>query len=459
MELHRSGVPMWSILRSFALIREEVVSHMQRFSRITYFASIAIASVAFMLTSVTPHADAAESALHIQTFVKLPGDFTQRHNTSWDTLARYISYLDTDARAANDAHQAGIRVGFYTDVHLICAGSDCSGSPKPAQVSESGYAHDCHGRRVYTPDDSSAVKKMLGTPESPALVRAFNDQIDDKLHDAYGYNHYDFVFDDDVFLPDASWYTWHSGSPRGSVLHEPYCHFNRARYIAGIKNIEAKAHLPVIFNGLNGPENIAYIQRVTNVIGGMCEDCIHVDYDKNRNREAMPLWGRELDAALAAGARHMLWIDYPHGAIDNDTQGYLYASLMLAYTPGSTTLDEDIHTPSQVPLPPTILLVPHQPLGRTPLHISDLLQNGGAYARRFNKCTIAGMNVGPCAAAVNPDPGKSVRLPDSLASYRHSLVIEGSGVVHELGDTGVIRSNGPRPPKYIGPRGWVIAFQ
>ena len=70
---------------------------------------------------------ADDAPFHLQTFIKLPGDFAQKHATTWSDVARYVDYLDTDQRGANQAHDAGIKVGFYTDVHLICDGSSCSG--------------------------------------------------------------------------------------------------------------------------------------------------------------------------------------------------------------------------------------------------------------------------------------------------------------------------------------------
>lgn len=405
------------------------------------------------------HALADPENEHITTFVKLPGDFATTHAAPWDLLSRYIDYLDVDQRGSEEARNAGIRVGFYTDIHLLCKGTSCSGSPNVDEVPDSAFAHTCSGERIYTSDDTASVQKLLGDPRSPELTRVLNRVIDHKLRNEFGNFHEDFVIDDDVFIPQAPWFTWHAGSPHGAQLSQPHCGYSTPAYIAAIKKIENQAHLPVIFNGLNGPANVPYIENAPNVLGGICEDCLHTSYDPSRNREPSPTWNQELDAALAATRLKKLWIDYPHGEIDNDTQGYIYASLMLVYHGRWIALDEDISPPSGVPLPATIELVPHAAIQATPIHIDDLRRPTGVYAREFKRCTIAGTSAGPCAAVVNPDAHAAHRWPFPAQRYQHRLRILGNGVARELGDTGRLMTDGDTPPAWVGARGWAIGFR
>jgi hypothetical protein len=396
---------------------------------------------------------------HIATFVKLSGDYATSHGTPWEILAPYIDYLDIDQRGSEAAHNAGIKVGFYSDVHLVCKGTACSGSPNVEDVQQSAFAHSCSGARVYTSDDSDANRKLLGDPRKPALLQAFNTVIDNKLHNQFGNFHEDFVIDDDVFIPDAPWFGWHANSPTGPRLDTPYCGYSTSSYVQAIKTMEAKAHIPVILNGLNGKPDFPYIEHASNVIGGICEDCLHASYDPARNREAAPIWNQELDAALATGRQKKVWIDYPHSEIDNDTQGYIYASLMLVYRERAVALHEDIDTPSGIALPPTVMLVPHGSLQPLPNSIEGLKRSSGLYAREFSRCDIDGRPMGPCAAVVNPDAQSSHAWPFPASRYRHTIQISGKGIVHELGDTGRLGRNGAPPAASIGPRGWAIAFR
>lgn len=419
-----------------------------------------IAALAFgMLTAGMAGADLDTADRHLATFVKLEGTYTQTHATTWDTVAKYADYADLDQRGSEDAHNAGIKVGFYTDVHLLCKGNTCSGSPNVEDVPEAAFAHTCDGRRVYSSDDTDAARKLLGDPRSPALKRALNRVIDGKLHNQFGNYHEDFVIDDDVFIPEATWFAWHADSPRGPVQQQPYCGYTRAAYMNGIKAIEAAAHVPVLFNGLNGLPDVPYIENAPNVIGGICEDCLHASYDAARNREGSPIWNEELDAALSAVDHKKVWVDYPHGEIDDDTQGYLYASLMLVSHRGSIVLHEDIDTPSGLSIPPTVWLVPHGSLAPMPHRIAQLRRPGGTYAREFAHCAIDGTPVGPCAAIVNPDANASHAYPFPAGRYRRILQISGRGIARDLGDTGRLTLHTAAPPPAIGPRGWAIVFR
>jgi hypothetical protein len=132
---------------------------------------------------------------------------------------------------------------------------------------------------------------------------------------------------------------------------------------------------------------------------------------------------------------------------------------MLVYRGRFTALDEDVRTPSGIPLSPTIFLVPHGAVQPVPHTIAQLRRNGGVYAREFSNCTIKGTPVGACAAIVNPDPDHAHPYPFAPGQYRHTLRITGQGVATELGDTGALATNGPQAPQMIAPRGWAIVFQ
>ena len=263
------------------------------------------------------------------------------------------------------------------------------------------------------------------------------------------------------FIPDKSWYPWHSGGPKGARLASPSCGYTNAKYTAGIKKMEAEAALPVIFNGLNAPENITYVQRQPNVVGGMCEDCLHVNYAAaTRNREPAPIWNTEIDAALAA-ARTQQALD----CVSPRPIRQRYARLRLRVADAGLQV---AHRRRSMRIfthrrayrfrrrscwyRPTLSAGPRQ-------MSNSYAAAAEQYAREFRSCTIAGMSVGPCAAVVNPDSGKSVPLPFPRDRYRHTLVISGEGVVHELGDTGTISAEGPAPDRYLGPRGWDILFR
>jgi hypothetical protein len=154
-----------------------------------------------------------------------------------------------------------------------------------------------------------------------------------------------------------------------------------------------------------------------------------------------------------------MFIDYPHGGIDDETQGYIYASLMLVYQRDRILIEEDIPTASGLAIPPTVWLVPHGSLQPPAQRIADLRRSSGVYAREFAHCAIDGNSVGPCAAIVNPDPNAAHDYPFPAGRYRHTLAISGTGIAQELGDTGKLVVTDNRPPSSIGARGWAIVFR
>jgi hypothetical protein len=85
--------------------------------------------------------------------------------------------------------------------------------------------------------------------------------------------------------------------------------------------------------------------------------------------------------------------------------------------------------------------------------IDRLRTAGGAYVRAYKRCYIGGRSVGPCAAAVNPDPDAAHDA--NLHGYNHTLSLMGSGVF----DGGTIQTNGGPPPSALAPLQGLIAFK
>lgn len=397
---------------------------------------------------------------HILTFQMTITSSTMSFGNSFSYVAPYLNYAVTTPDVSAASRAAGITTGYYLDLHSICQ-SGMTGACLIGQISipESAFEHTCDGMNARILDThSSGVTQYVSDATSGGLRQT--------LANAIAYNaqqgSWDFIFDDDAqdlseIYPYMNYMNAVTGAPQ---IPAPYCNFNESSYRAGMVNYYKSSSLPVIGNtlmpsGSTAPSLGVKFFGAAPLIGGMIEGIYGDSFNgPDRNKESGTIWQSEENSELAAAYVNRLFIGYEHvGGTDAngiDERNYIYASLMLSFSPKSTVLAEDgTPTNSGLLVNPEALLVPANPLQGEPSNISALQKSGGAYVREYAKCTYAGQSIGQCAAVVNSNNWGSVPMPSLRQSYTHTAVISGAGVVSGI-DNGSVNVKGPWAPSSIG---------
>lgn len=380
---------------------------------------------------------------HMMTYAVLPGDFHNSSSSDFQILGKYVNFLETDTRASNVAHAAGIKVGFYTDPNRP-HGDDENAWPSDA------YAHDCNGNVVIA--GYPGALEHVGHMGSSALNQAWDNEIKSHQQDQYNSYTQDFVRSDDSGNPAEAWEVYFQNVLGGvqETLGQPYCHYSDASYVSGLRALYAQAPLPVIFNGDTSTEYNAYMQNAPNILGSQCESCFV--------GTSTDTWVKEVNAEIGAVALHKVFNSFSHGPYTSQQQIYLYASMLLGFDPSYVSLYTDnMNAPSGVDISPLVSLVPMQPTA-TASDVSQYLSSEGNYVRQFGQCYVKQVSVGPCAVAVNSD-SSSHPFPSSLAQYHHAATFSGAGIITEFGDNGAVNVNGGTPPSSIPGQQAVIVFQ
>jgi hypothetical protein len=421
-----------------------------------------VASAASQASGLTsPGPSAAQLALqsvavsstgpaHAPTFEQLPGNY-QSSQSGWNTVGQYVSYLMTDKRATQYAANAGMKVAFYTDIMRIPVNS-------ASQYPEAAFAHTCSGKRVFS--SSSGTAAYLGNPGSSTLLSSWNSGINAMKHDQWGNYPYTVAMSDDSDNPGLSWdlSIFKVGSANGAVSTGVYCGFSTASFDSQIASLMQNAQIPIIFNGDTDPRYYtAYMAGHSNVIGGECEGCIASPYLGNgQTKVTGSTWLTQMNAGLINIANKKIFFLSADGQVPADTLGYTYASYMLMYDQNYTMFRQDGANNSGLGNPPTVNIVPTQPLKATPSNVASL-NKSGVYAREYAACYISGANAGPCVALVNPDSVYHV-WPSLTRQYHHMVQFGGSGAATKLGDTGYVNAKGASPGSGLNAGGWAIVF-
>jgi hypothetical protein len=105
---------------------------------------------------------------------------------------------------------------------------------------------------------------------------------------------------------------------------------------------------------------------------------------------------------------------------------FTYASFLLSYDYSHAVIEEALSGgPSGLRVFPEWQLVPLQPK-TTASDVSGYQLASGVYLREWAQCLDRGVNVGPCAVAVNPSPTSTVATP---AGYTRHVVLTGAGIL------------------------------
>lgn len=361
----------------------------------------------------------------------------------WSTAAPFLTWAQTGPENANAISAAGIKTQFYIDANRLQTNDALYTS------TESNFAHACDGTRV------TDVYVWNGTPITQYVPDLTNTQYQqvfaNRVAQVASEGHFDAMFEDDA------------GPLSGFAAENPFspglpCNYTDAAWLAAGQALNQASPVPIFFNGLNEVNGHSTSLSVgllssPNTIAGNYEGCYA---DGGTPKIGGWLWQTIENTELAVAALHKTFgcmlKDTTTASSALDGRMYAYASFLLTYDPNTSLLWEFYTTPSGFDVQPETQLVALDPKTPAPSDVSALASPGGAYAREYGACYIAGTYAGPCAAAVNPSSSSSVPFP--LPQYAHTLVISGSGVL----DGGSIATSGPAPPLYLPPLGAAIVF-
>lgn len=360
------------------------------------------------------------------------GGYAGTRAVSWSAAASYLNWAETSVPDASAMASAGIKTIDYTDTDRIAPGDPLF------SADESLFAHTCDGQRIYR-DYSATTRQYLADPTSTSLTNALNGWITSQ----FGGGHFDALFDDDA----ASVYG----------MNAMPCNYSPSNWTQATAAEFGRINASIIFNNLTN-DSLA-LADLPNVTGGEVEECYARSSNPTAPYTSGDFWTQNENLELAMARKSKLFFCY-----NNDTESssspqgqairlYTYASFLLSYDPRTSLLWEYFATPSAFHVQPETGLVATAPLGAAPGDISGLQTAGGAYAREYAACYIAGQPTGPCAAVVNPDPNAAHAFP--LTGYSRTMTMNGGGVL----DGGTIAASGAAPPASLAPMSAVIAFK
>ena len=394
---------------------------------------------------------AARVPTHIQTFLFWGVNGTPKDEpaVSVREAAKWVTWGMSSPRDSNALAAAGIKMVFYSNPNRVFRKSRFLYTED-----ESEFAHDCANQRIIV---RGRANQFLTDPSSKALAAAWHAQA----QDAMTHGQFAAIFDD-------------TAASTGQISTLP-CGFDQRRWIAAHVALIDGLGYPVLFNGLGdgqlvargkrGPEAdydpspVAGLAAAHKAIGGSFEDCyVSPDPDNGYGKTAASYWRQTENTELSMARRGKYFVcneRVERTAMDGafDMRTYAAASVLLTYDLESTVVRQQFLTPSWFNLGPEVEIVPLDPVLRSPTSVDALRTRGGAYAREYRRCYIAGAPVGPCAAVVNPDAHASHPFP--FKTYAHTLTLDGGGII----DGGTIGISGPPPPASLGPLSATIAFQ
>jgi hypothetical protein len=398
-------------------------------------------------------------ANHILTYQMTLSSSNTSFGNSFSNAAPYLNYVIASPGDSAAIRAAGIKTGYYFDLHSICT-SNITGACLIGEISipESAFEHTCDGSNARIINThSGGVTQYVSDVTSAGLLQA--------LANVYAYDaqlgSWDFGFDDDAEDMSESYpYLSYINEATGqSQSPAPYCNFNESAYQAGMLSYLNSSSIPLIGNTLmpsssSAPSAGIHLFGSPSLIGGMLENIYgNSGSDSSHAKESGAIWQSEENSELAAANAKRLFVGYEHvGGTDStgiDQRNYVYASLLLSFSPSSTVLAEDgTVTNSGIEVNPEAMLVPGNPLVGEPSNISSLRKSGGAYVREYANCSYSGQPIGQCAAVVNSNASGNVAMPSLSQKYAHTAVISGAGVVSGI-DDGTVDLQGPNAPSSI----------
>jgi hypothetical protein len=361
------------------------------------------------------------------------GGYAGTHSVSAGQAAPVLSWAEVDVNDANAISAAGIKTLDYIDPWRQASGD-------PVYTSdESTFSHDCSGNRIAIP--ISGQTQYLMNPSSVSLESLVNSWESRQL----GTGHVDaFFFDDTDSL--------------AGISAQP-CNVSQGAWDAATAAFVGSSNRPVVFNGYEINSDSAALIDASNVVGGMVEQCYASTTETTAPYTTGSDWARNENLELAAASSSRFFFCYNNPTTDAassvQVRQYVYASFLLTYSPSSSVLWEYFSTPSGLHVFPESQLVPADPLVTGVGSIGNLESSTGLYVREYAACYLAGKNVGPCAAVVNPDPSLPHPRPSLSRSYGHTLALSGHGIL----DGGSASVSGPAAPSTLPPATGLILLQ
>lgn len=373
-------------------------------------------------------------------------------NISPERAAAYLDFAHTNSgpHSTTGYANAGIKVIPYTNINHYIP-SEHSGTNLTLTMAE--VARTCDGRYVQwvKPDHPTTYLTDLRLPSTLAAWERWYTSFVEARGQAWG------IFEDTADNP----FTYASPAPPCDAAHD--APVTPAEWGTAAKAIEGKMQAftgkPVIFNGLapGYGRRMPYSNDLLDgpVAGGEAEACAPNDATK---------WLNQLTIEIHAVRRHKYFLCHGNDASDGSTpqaiayRMYHFASMMLDFDLTRTIYESYFGVgPSNLRVQPESEVVPTDPVRVFVSSTADLLRAGGAYARRYRTryrtCYVAGSKLGECVVVVNPT-NAAVPFPFPLAHYRHTLLLEGSGIL----DGGTVTALGPAPAASVAPFSGEIAF-
>lgn len=396
----------------------------------------------------------------------------------WGSVSKYLDFALVgqslrDVPLATSISDAGIGVVMYTNPnHQAQYGKPHFPDNQPAD-----YAHRCDGTRIYklgygspTPPPPSPAPTptdyatYLMDPHSTHLAQEWADEVT-------GFAGQSGVTPAFVFEDTAD-------SIRGSSAAP--CHYSKASWTAASISLDQTmvddasstgVQASIVYNGLGmtahpDPNQLPpEIGLNAAASGGMAENCYSLRQPSSPSDPNPPpqaahgaqwLYTENVEIAMAAAQKRFVC----NANSDNTTPAetltglrtYVIASILLAYDPATTIVDEAFLPQSGFPVFPEASIVATSPLTPAPADISQLLV-GGLYARRYASCAVDGASIGACAVIVNPSASTSLPFPYP-GVYPDSLRIVGGGVL----DAGAKVKLVDGVPSSIRPRSAAIVY-
>lgn len=357
----------------------------------------------------------------------------------WSRAAAYVNWAQTGVKDGAAISAAGIKTQFYIDA------ARTQSTDALYTSNEATFAHDCSGNRVT--DDYHGTVQYVMDPSSAQYQQLFAQRVQYAL----GYAHFDAIFSDD----SGPLSTYQEEHPFSAL---PCSYSDSAWLTAGIAFQQA-AGIPVLFNGLHEVDLYSHavspsigLLQSNNAIGGNFEECYgSASQPKERGWFWQTTEQTELQVAQQNKIFECMVEDPSPASTSTDGRLYTYASFLLTYDPQTSVIWDFYQTSSGFHVEPESQLVPLQPRAGV-TDVSQLVQAGGAYAREYASCYLAGQDMGPCAAVVNPT-GAAVPFP--FTQYHHTLALSGGGIL----DGGTVSTAGAAPAASLPALSGEIVFQ
>lgn len=373
--------------------------------------------------------------------------------------AKWLSWSNPAGSEAAKLHDAGVVNYAYTSITEIE-----SDGPTAKQLVESDYLHDCSGTRVQT---YPRTPPLWATDPRSAHVLA----VWKKLVAGFG-SDYDVIFSESA-----------NGGMGDYAAPKP-CMITRAEFLAAEGTMFAGLGRPILFNGMEprrqtdgtfAPPDLLSLLDEKDVVGAREESCFITSsppWDGPATRRVCgSYWNATENIALTMakkGKFHLCMSGYNTYVAktgesyplllpaDGSQPSRLYAisSFLLTYSLATSILAEGMTTKSRFRVEPESTIVPLHPRVPSPDDVAALATDS-VYVREFDDCFVRGVRKGRCAAIVNPDCSGARPFPKTSATYAHTVVLTGGGIL----DGGEISVDGPPPPTTLGGPSGLIVFE